>query len=145
MRFSATGLPGSLKLDAATGIVSGAAPAKPGEYRVTLSAASEVPASASSATGTGEITVSADGSVRGSIKVAGMSATAAHMHQGATGVAGPVIVPMTKEGDDAFAFAPNARLTPEQYAAWRSGNTYINVHSAAHPTGEIRSDQLKGY
>ncbi len=39
MRFSAAGLPKELKLDAATGIISGAAPAKRGEYRVTLSAA----------------------------------------------------------------------------------------------------------
>jgi alpha-galactosidase len=39
MRFSAAGLPKGLKLDAATGIVSGVTPAKRGEYRVTLSAA----------------------------------------------------------------------------------------------------------
>src|SRR5450631_2120649 len=39
MRFSAAGLPSMLKLDAATGIITGATPAKPGEYRVTLSAA----------------------------------------------------------------------------------------------------------
>src|SRR5665811_666193 len=39
MRFSAARLPKELKLDAATGIVSGATPAKRGEYRVTLSAA----------------------------------------------------------------------------------------------------------
>ncbi|MCX6629050.1 MAG: putative Ig domain-containing protein, partial [Candidatus Solibacter sp.] len=38
MRFSAAGLPKELKLDAATGIISGATPAKRGEYRVTLSA-----------------------------------------------------------------------------------------------------------
>ena len=39
VRFSAPGLPKELKLDAATGIISGATPAKRGEYRVTLSAA----------------------------------------------------------------------------------------------------------
>ena len=38
VRFSAAGLPNALKLDAATGIITGATPAKPGEYRVTLSA-----------------------------------------------------------------------------------------------------------
>jgi alpha-galactosidase len=39
IRFSAAGLPKELKLDAATGIISGASPARRGEYRVTLSAA----------------------------------------------------------------------------------------------------------
>jgi alpha-galactosidase len=39
IRFSAAGLPKQLHLDSATGIVTGAAPAARGEYRVTLSAA----------------------------------------------------------------------------------------------------------
>jgi alpha-galactosidase len=39
IRFSAAGLPKQLHLDAATGIISGAAPAARGEYRVTFSAA----------------------------------------------------------------------------------------------------------
>src|ERR1039457_1328436 len=39
IRFSAAGLPKELKLDAATGIITGATPAKPGEYRMTLSTA----------------------------------------------------------------------------------------------------------
>src|ERR1017187_7741279 len=38
IRFSAAGLPKELQLDAATGIISGASPAKRGEYRMTLSA-----------------------------------------------------------------------------------------------------------
>ena len=39
IRFSAEGLPPSLKLDATTGIVSGQSPQKPGEYQITLRAA----------------------------------------------------------------------------------------------------------
>lgn len=38
MRFSASRLPGSLKLDRKTGIISGTAPEQPGEYIVTLGA-----------------------------------------------------------------------------------------------------------
>lgn len=38
MRFSARNLPASLKLDPASGILTGRAPARPGEYRVTLGA-----------------------------------------------------------------------------------------------------------
>jgi alpha-galactosidase len=38
MKFDAAGLPASIKLDASTGILTGAAPAKPGLYKVTLRA-----------------------------------------------------------------------------------------------------------
>ena len=41
IRFSAAGLPPSLKLDEATGIISGSAPAAPGEYPVELKAVNE--------------------------------------------------------------------------------------------------------
>jgi hypothetical protein len=36
-----------------------------------------------------------------------------------------------------------AKMTESQCAAYKAGNTYVNVHSAKHPGGEIRA-QLKG-
>lgn len=41
MKFSAAGLPASLKLDPATGIIRGNAPSKPGTYEVTFTAANQ--------------------------------------------------------------------------------------------------------
>ncbi len=35
-----------------------------------------------------------------------------------------------------------SKLTDEQYAAYKAGNLYVNVHSAANKGGEIRA-QLK--
>jgi hypothetical protein len=29
-------------------------------------------------------------------------------------------------------------LTPDLLAALQQGNTYVNIHTAAHPPGEIR-------
>ena len=96
----------------------------------------------SSAAGSGTVTVKDDGSVTAKITVTGMTATAAHIHSGAAGSNGPVIVPFTKTGDNTFEAAAGAKMTPEQLAAYKAGNTYVNVHSAAHPGGEVRA-QLK--
>jgi len=109
---------------------------------VTLSGANEVPPVSSGAAGSGTVTIAPDMSVTAKITVTGMNATAAHIHQGAAGSNGPVIVPFTKTGDNTFEAAAGAKLTQEQYAAYNAGNTYVNVHSAAHPGGEVRA-QLK--
>jgi hypothetical protein len=114
-----------------------------GAQQVTLSGANEVPPVMTSATGTGTVRVSGDGAVSVNIKVSGMSATAAHIHEAAAGANGPVIVPLTKQGDDTFVSAAGAKFTDSQLAAYKAGRTYINVHSAKNPPGEIRA-QLRG-
>jgi len=113
-----------------------------GEH-VTLSGSNEVPPVTTSATGSGNVTVGADCTVHARITVSGMQATAAHIHAGAAGMNGKVIVPFTKEGNDTFVAPPNAKLDSEGCAAYKSGQTYVNVHSDAHKGGEIRA-QLKG-
>ena len=109
---------------------------------VMLSGKNEVPAVNSSAAGTGTVMVNADKSVTAKITVTGMTATAAHIHMAAAGANGPVIVPFTKTGDNTFEAPAGAKMTDEQYAAFKAGNTYVNVHSAANPGGEVRA-QLK--
>jgi len=110
---------------------------------VTLTGANEVPPVATSAAGSGTVTVNPDHTVVANITVTGMQATASHIHMGAPGANGPVIVPFTKTGDNRFSAPEGAKLTDEQYAAFKAGNTYVNVHSDAHKGGEVRA-QLKG-
>ena len=114
-----------------------------GSQKVELSGANEVPPVQTSASGSGTVTIKDDRSVSVSISVTGMTATAAHIHEGAAGTNGPVIVPFTKTGDNTFAAADGAKLTEAQYASYKAGNLYVNVHSAKNPGGEVRA-QLKG-
>jgi hypothetical protein len=111
--------------------------------KVTLSGAEQNPPVTTSASGSGTITVKDDKSVSGSIKTSGITATAAHIHLGATGRNGPIAVGLVKGSDgNTWAVPAGAKLTDEQYAAYKAGNLYVNVHSAAHKGGEIRG-QLK--
>jgi CHRD domain len=114
-----------------------------GGEKVTLSGANEVPAVDTSAKGNGTVTVGADCSVKADIKVSGMTATAAHIHQGAPGANGKVLVPFVKQGDDTFVAPEGAKLDAQGCADYRAGRTYVNVHSDAHKGGEIRAP-LKG-
>jgi|SRR6266540_1613814 hypothetical protein len=68
------------------------------------------------------------------------AATAAHIHLGKVGVAGPVAVGLCgpcKSGAKGTAMA-----TAAQWKAIESGGAYANVHTAKNPNGEIRG-QIK--
>jgi CHRD domain len=67
---------------------------------LTLTGDDEVPAVKTSATGSGSIIVGADKSVKGSVTTANIAATAAHIHVGAAGSNGPIIIPLTKKATD---------------------------------------------
>jgi CHRD domain len=111
--------------------------------QITLSGANEVPPVTTTAAGTAIVAIDPDRSVRVTVTATGMTATASHIHEGAAGANGPVIVPFTKTGDNTFASPDGAKLTETQYASYKAGNLYINVHSAKNPGGEIRA-QIKG-
>jgi hypothetical protein len=106
--------------------------------QVKLSGSEEVPPITSSNSGSGSITINDDGSVSGSVTASGFAPTAAHIHEGKAGTIGKVIVPFTKEGDT-FSAPPGAKLTPDQMKAFKDGDLYVNIHSAAHPVGEVRA------
>jgi hypothetical protein len=106
--------------------------------QVRLSGNEEVPAVNTSASGTGSVTVGDDRSVTAKVTTQGIAGIAAHIHEGAAGANGPVIVPLSKTGDNEWSSAAGAKLTESQYAAYKAGRTYFNVHSAAHKGGEIR-------
>ena len=112
------------------------------DMKLKLTGAEESPPVTTSASGTGTITIAADKSVSGTIKTTGIDGTVAHIHVGAPGQSGPPIITLNKGADGAWSVPPGSKLTDEQYASFKAGNLYVNVHSAEHKPGEIRA-QLK--
>jgi hypothetical protein len=112
------------------------------EIKVVLSGNQEIPPVATSASGTGTITVNADRSVIGNATITGMSVTVAHIHEAAAGTNGSIVVPLIRTADNVWSVPSGARLTDAQYESYKAGNLYINIHSEAHRSGEIRG-QIK--
>lgn len=108
------------------------------KVNVVLRGGEQNPPVATAASGSGTITIGADKSVSGSISTTGLAGTAAHIHQGARGQNGPVSVGLVKNGENGWSVPAGARLTDAQYDAFKAGNLYVNVHTAANKGGEIR-------
>ena len=109
-----------------------------GAMKVSLSGAEEVPAINTGAKGSGSFRVKSDGTISGSVTTEGIQGTMAHIHRGAKGQNGPVIIPLTKNGDT-YSVPEGRKLTEAQMQDLKNGNLYVNVHSNAHKGGEIRA------
>jgi hypothetical protein len=66
--------------------------------------------------------------------------TASHIHIGDAGVAGPVICPLSGS-DFVNPVIGSCNFTVDQTNALLNGGLYLNIHTQAHPGGEVR-DQL---
>ncbi len=124
------------------GIMLSSAGAYAAETKVSLTGAEETPAVKTNAKGSGSIVVNNDKSVSGMITTTGLVGTLAHIHLGAEGKKGPPIITLVKSGENGWAVPSGAMLTDGQYASYKAGSLYVNVHSAENKDGEIRG-QLK--
>ena len=109
-----------------------------------LSAASEVPPINSKASGEADVKIDVkDYKLSWTIKYADLSGivTGAHFHGPAiAGVNADVVVPIS--GDLISPIKGEATLTAEQTAELLEGKWYVNLHTAAHPDGEIRGQVM---
>lgn len=130
-------------------------------FQATLSGANEVPAVTTTATGTAVFAVAEDTFLIYRVDVAGINApTLAHIHDGAAGVIGGVIVTLRSGSalganytgvfgmsqlrasqltqlPTSYGATPLDRLN-ELLARMRVGTVYVNVHSTTYPGGELR-------
>ena len=128
---------------AAVTLVAAPAFAEETKFMAMLSGAEEVPPVETGGTGSANVTWNSETKeLSWSIDFAGLSgpATAAHFHGPADpgANAGPVITIDDLESPS----EGTATLTDEQAADLAAGKWYVNVHTEAHPDGEIRGQLL---
>ena len=132
------------------GEIRGQVVAKGSAHFGTLSGAQEVPPLTIGTSGSAWVVVSTDGStLTYYVSYAGISgaAAAAHIHLGAVGANGGVLFPLAVGPSPFVGTLTAADLTPTgsvtdmpgAVAAIAAGGTYINVHTAANPGGELRA------
>jgi hypothetical protein len=123
-------------------------------FTANLTGGQEVPATTSTATGTASFTSSTSGAtttISYTVTVSGNLTgplTAAHIHGPAlTGVNAGIIVPLTVTGtgttgqliQGSFTVTGHATINMAQLLVHMlAGQTYVNLHTAANPGGEIR-------
>jgi CHRD domain-containing protein len=122
-----------------------AAQQKPVQFHATLDAASEVPPAQSSATGGLKATLDPQAhELKYTLTYENLSAppTAAHFHGPAdpgknVGVQAVIDPPLASPATG------TVKLSSEQESELQAGKWYVNVHTKAHPSGEIRGQMEK--
>jgi CHRD domain-containing protein len=125
---------------------AGLAQAAPVSFTIQLSGAQQVPPVQSSATGKADLTYDPNTRVvTWTITCDGLSGpvTMAHFHVALEGKNGPVAIWLSKQGSStACPISGQATLTPEQAKQFTAGEWYINIHTKAHPPGEMRGQVM---
>ncbi|MBK8979984.1 MAG: CHRD domain-containing protein [Planctomycetes bacterium] len=70
------------------------------------------------------------------MQVSGLSGNVAHLHRGAPGQSGGVVVPLNGSGTRWCGVS--GRIAASDLADLLAGNLYVNVHTSSFPGGEIR-------
>nr|WP_244514696.1 CHRD domain-containing protein [Ensifer sp. LCM 4579] len=113
------------------------------KFKAELKGSEEVPPVETSATGTADVSYDTESkNLTWTIEHSGLSGdvTAAHFHgPAAPGENAPPMVPI----EVSALSQGSATLDETQAAALTEGRMYVNLHTAAHPDGEIRGQVMK--
>lgn len=118
--------------------------------KATLTLAQDVPAPTAPAAANvinGTMTVTLDtpaNTITGTLTITGDSArvTAAHIHDGDVGAAGPTIIPLQNNGNGVWAVPAGSTLPAAQVLRFEAGGYYVNADTALNAGGEIRGQLI---
>lgn len=122
---------------------AGTTQADPVSLKTQLTGEDEVPPVQTTGSGLAEFEYDRETrTVKWTISYSGLTgpATMAHLHGPAQrGEKAPVLVWLSKQGSSAASpITGQTTLTPAQAEQFAAGRWYVNVHTQAHPGGEIR-------
>ncbi|MCW5893339.1 MAG: CHRD domain-containing protein [bacterium] len=107
------------------------------DYVATLSGGAETPPVTTSATGSAILVLNPDNSLFYNVTTNALTGgTAAHIHQGAAGVAGPIV--FTLNGGPTTWVGTTPPLSLAEVNLMKRGQYYVNVHTLTNPGGELR-------
>jgi hypothetical protein len=125
---------------------AGAAQAQGRTLSATLTGAAEVPGPGDP-DGSGTVTLTVNpglGQICYELTVSGIApATAAHIHVGAVGVAGPVVVPLEPPTDGTSSGCVSVSRELALDILKHPSDYYVNVHNAEYPAGALRGQLSK--
>lgn len=108
----------------------------------------EVPPVVTAGSGAAVLSVNlATGALSGTVSFSGLSsvAVAAHIHEGAAGVNGLIIIPLTGGiglTNGTWTVPAGTVMTAVQLNALRIGALYVQIHTVLFPGGEIRAQLM---
>jgi CHRD domain len=125
---------------------AGAVQAQGRPLSTTLTGAAEIPGPGDpDGSGTATLTVNPGlGQICYELTVSGIApATAAHIHVGAAGVAGPVVVPLAPPTDGTSSGCAEVSRELALAILKSPSDYYVNVHNAEFPAGAVRGQLSK--
>jgi CHRD domain len=128
-----------------TFLLCGGARAEQINFKADLSGASEVPPVTGPGSGSAMASLdTASKTLTWTVTYSGLSGpvTAGHIHgPAAPGANAGVLVPFS--GNLTSPIKGSATLTDAQISDLEAGRTYVNLHTAAHPSGELRGQLVR--
>ncbi len=142
----AGGCPDAMQMpDGGDGAGDGGTPTGAKVFSTSLAGDNEVPPVDVAATGTATLTLNAD-DTEVTLDISGtgftVPVTAMHLHGGAVGENGGVILDLTAtlvdSGDGNVTATGSVAISADVVASMRDGAVYLNMHTGDNPGGEIR-------